>query len=169
MVQTDCFITKLESHLHQHLQSLHIHQPQYFYTCFNNINVSTLYLPSLVFLSTICSVLHLGQRRRGSVCLSSSLPRTIMIKKSLKVWKVCRQTLRRYAEGVDSTRNLVIHSVRFLTTLEPLQMKVNLYIKSHFLTSQIDQHQDKKLVFRINSVLSIMPQLTNAGIQLSCA
>ena len=34
------------------------------------------HLPSFVFFKTICSVLHLGQRRTGSAPLSFSIPRT---------------------------------------------------------------------------------------------
>ena len=44
------------------------------------------HLPSFVFFRTICSVLHLGQRRKGSAPLSFSIPRTA-IKQRLWEWQ----------------------------------------------------------------------------------
>ena len=42
------------------------------------------HLPSFVFFRTICSVLHLGQRRKGSAPLSFSIPRTAI---KQRVWE----------------------------------------------------------------------------------
>ena len=123
MFQTDCFMTdwKVIINIWSHYTYI---SHKYLYTCFNSINISTSYLPSLVFLSTICSVLHLGQRRRGSVALSSSFPRTIMINKITKGLERMQIDFGKAWGGYGFHQKFVYTvRARFLTILELLQMK----------------------------------------------
>ena len=75
------------------------------------------HLPSFVFFRTICSVLHLGQRRKGSAPISFSIPRTA-IKQRLWEWQFDKIHLKVRQSGkvVKSGYNrlfaaIVIHTV----------------------------------------------------------
>ena len=75
------------------------------------------HLPSFVFFRTICSVLHLGQRRKGSAPLSFSIPRTA-IKQRLwerqleKIHLKVRQSGKVVMSGYNTTfEAIVIHIV----------------------------------------------------------
>ncbi len=120
----------------------------------NWAQVPTSYLPSLVFLSTICSVLHLGQRRRGSVPLSSSLPRTVVIKKPLGLtrfaYKVCKYTLERYSMVAKGLSYLEWDFIQSLTLLSIIN---NVFNPSSF------KYQWKKKTFNLQFGASLVQRI----------
>ena len=92
------------------------------------------HLPSFVFFRTICSVLHLGQRRKGSAPISFSIPRTA-IKQRLWEWQFDKIHLKVRQSGkvVKSGYNrlfaaIVIHTVPNCHTGERGMIKIKVTI-----------------------------------------